>query len=712
VKHLITFSIVLLLLRIIFLLAALDPIDERVMEVLDTGGITWQNGPERPLFDREEQYTATGAEALRLDVGIPAAKLQFMSYGGGSRLVTELMVPVFARLGSNYLVFKLLPLLVSLLGGIFWWLVVRRWLGLPAAWLFGLLYIFAPSNFVRTIFIAKGDHSEAMMIAGAALLLATIAYQQKDERKRQLYALACGLVAGFGVHVTYSTVPVVFSILAAACLVARFKPLRLWLVGGAGLIVGLIPWLIRFLGSQSNPLQVYDRPVGSLVEPSVMAQRFQELIGNGFCAGYDIPGGAGVRTVVALVWMVFVIAGWLRLSRSIRKPFALLVLVGTVALLAAFCCTAPDASSRYLMPGYPLLMISASIAVVGIDGKFKWIGAAPMALVLLIGLAAQAVTLTQSDYRSLRTPFRGTDWVMLGEIAGQKLSADQLNALPAPVRPFFANGFGTAVFAASQPAQWPELVNLVKPELRPMVWEGIGLGVVQGSFLFQAGSVIQTLPEQDGRALLRGIARYADGVFAAMSSSEQTMDLSQVQQRIAGRYMSELDLTRARAIGVLQTQGISVQRGATTGLTPRQLHRGLGWALYRGFSDREIRLFEAPSHLPESFVFGDGADGALWQGIADGFSRDLEMIDPEWLIGTRLPCQPLAEKLIAITPSIPGAYLYLFYTAAGSACAKAWNDPLLVGSKNLSPQQWQWRETIPPQYHSAFQSGLLGTKTF
>ncbi len=90
------------------------------METLDIGGITWQNGPERPLYDREEQYTATGAEGLRLGLGIPPAKLQFMPYGGGSRLVTELMVPVFRVFGSNLLVFKMLPLLISLLGGIFW----------------------------------------------------------------------------------------------------------------------------------------------------------------------------------------------------------------------------------------------------------------------------------------------------------------------------------------------------------------------------------------------------------------------------------------------------------------------------------------------------------------------------------------------------------------------------------------------------------------
>ena len=70
-KSMLLMLAVLAVLRVSFLLATLDPAEERVMEVLDPSELEWDAGPERPLYDREELFTATAAEAIRGRFGLP-----------------------------------------------------------------------------------------------------------------------------------------------------------------------------------------------------------------------------------------------------------------------------------------------------------------------------------------------------------------------------------------------------------------------------------------------------------------------------------------------------------------------------------------------------------------------------------------------------------------------------------------------------------------
>src|SRR5512146_645146 len=89
------FLLVLLALRSLFLVAALDPNEERIANVFDCAGLAWNRGPDRPLYDREELYAATAAEAIRHRVGLPLTTYRFMTYGGGSLLVSLAAVPVY-----------------------------------------------------------------------------------------------------------------------------------------------------------------------------------------------------------------------------------------------------------------------------------------------------------------------------------------------------------------------------------------------------------------------------------------------------------------------------------------------------------------------------------------------------------------------------------------------------------------------------------------
>ena len=278
--------LLLLFLRGVFLLAALDPQEERVQAVLDPAAHEWSQGPGRPLYDREELYTGTAAEAMRLGLPCPLSLYRFMSYGSGSLVISLLARAVYALFGPTYLAFKLIPLapeparralLVS--GGTRLARDTERRSRSP------LLYALAPPVLVRTALIAKGDHAEAMAIIGATLLLGTHAALAATRRRRCTFAAAAGVAAGLGVSMTYSTIPVTCALAIVAVLRARMCPRDGWMAALAGLALGLVPWALTVAGTGGEALRVYNRHVGALVEPGAIAHRLQILVATGLLRG-------------------------------------------------------------------------------------------------------------------------------------------------------------------------------------------------------------------------------------------------------------------------------------------------------------------------------------------------------------------------------------------------------------------------------------------
>ncbi|MBD3237055.1 MAG: hypothetical protein GF330_10150 [Candidatus Eisenbacteria bacterium] len=365
------FVLVLLLLRSIFLLGACDPSQERVVETLAEAqavadavpGAPWPSGPERPLYDREELYCGTAAEAIRMELGVPLPLYRFMSYGGGSLLTALLAVPLYEIGGAHYLTFKILGLLVTLVGGLFWFLTVRSWLGERAGRWFALLYLFGPPLLVRTALIAKGDHPEAMAILGVVAYLATRAARSAPHRITTGWAAASGLVAGLAVWVTYSIVPGLVGFGLAAWLRSRLRPLRLWAAFLAGLALGLVPWVL-WVVRVPDALELYGEGLGAAAAAGEALARLRLLLQRGWMAGYELPG-AGLRAMAGYVWLTMVLIGWVVLVRRRREPSALLLLSGTAVMLVAFLLGAPDASSRYLLPLYPLLLIAVLHVAIG-----------------------------------------------------------------------------------------------------------------------------------------------------------------------------------------------------------------------------------------------------------------------------------------------------------------------------------------------------------
>ena len=668
-KSILIFAALLLTLRVLLLLAALEPAEERVVEVFDSSGITWAHGPERPLFDREELYTGTAAEAMRRGLPIPTSTYQFMTYGAGSLLTAWAARGVYTLFGESYLTFKILPLLVTLLGGLFWFAAIRRACGDRIAVAFAALYSLAPSTFVRTILIAKGDHSEAMAWIGFVLWAALRASAPGSGQRR--WAALAGFAAGLGVYVTYSTVPVLAGVIGFAFLLTRIRPRDVWGSGAAGLGLGLVPWMIVLLTSRGSALQVYGRTLGTA--ESAMGERLASLINTGFFAHYDLAGGAPIRQAAGLLFLVAVISGWVGWVRGIartrvagsvesadepvgggpgtpRRIWTTLALAGTAAHLAAFVVAAPDDASRYLMPVYPLLLLAVASLVASRPSVRPIPG-----LIALLGLVALGTALTQGAWTATRLPLSGTDWQLLGEIVGQKLGPKEIGTLPDDVRRHFWVGFGRRVPARIERSLWTEGVALAPEGERDAVWEGVGMELVARGGAFSAGKEIQSLPAPARTSLVRGMARYGEIVFASLAANRPDVDLSGAEASMTGAPMAELTESRARSVATLAVHGVKISDLAWRGISPELALRAIGFATFAGAGDNAIRRYPIRGE-----DLGDVRDDDpdLWTGLGIAYGVELSQ--------TVLSTEERRERIERISESVPGVARAQFVEAATS----------------------------------------------
>lgn len=733
------FVLLLTILRLVFLLGALDPSQAPVNEIVEMATSRWPGGPERPLYDREELYTATAGEALRLRTGFPVTASQFMSYGSGTLLLSLLTIPIFAVFGPHYLAYKLIALALAAFGGLVWFLLVRQWAGKRSAWCFGLLYALAPPALLRTSLIAKGDHAEAMLLVGVVLYLATRALSSPAESLRRRWAAASGLAVGFGVFFTYSTVPPLAGAGIAALALTRARPRRVWLWFAAGLLVGLIPWLIQVFTTSGEALRIYGSPLGATQSLAEAAKRFQLLISRGFLASYDLPGNA-LPALAAFAWMVLVVAGWINLARDFRRPFACLALAATATYLLAFCLRAPDASSRYLAPGYPLLLIAAAslaaprrprgVAAPGAGaGRMGWIACA---VVGAFGLFSQLVSVADSRFPPTRASLAGTDWPLLGEIAGQKLQPQAIRRLPEPIQRHFWVGYGVSIFGFAPRTDWETAIEIAGDGARARVWEGVGIGWSQGGPPNELRDYLATLAPADREAMRIGFARYLTTAFAYIGGVSGPAGARALLESFPAEDRSAFGLAAAQAFATLATQGMPIAAGAPGGpwrsaLAPsisaleasvgrEDWMRGVGWSLYRSVSrDRGLRLWTPPrdswvTPVAEEVRAGRGPK-ALWEGVALAYQQDLSRRSVDFLLGGAGGSRALGVELQHLTRPLPPSQGALFYRAAGRAVGLASLDPARASSRSAGFDADRWTGSLSEEFREAFLAGLADVRT-
>lgn len=700
----ILFVLVLLATRLLFLLAALDPAEERVMEVLDPAYRSWSNGPVCPIYDGEELYVGTAAETICQGAGIPTSAYRFMPYGSAGLAAVLIAVPLFRLLGPYYLVLKIIPMLVTILGGLAWLLVARAWLGERAARLFGLLYILAPPVLARTALIEMGGHPEAMAWIGWVAFLATCAWRRHTPRAQMVFAAAAGALAGLGVWVTYSTVPITGALLIASLLITRFRPRAAWISAGVGLAVGLVPWLIVVIGTSGAALQIYGRSIGATVQIGAAAERIGLLLATGFIAGYDLPGGGAVRMVAGWVWLLAVAFGAARLILSGRRTLAILIGAGMIAHVAAFLLVAPDSSSRYLVPVYPFLLLIVVAALLPRRREPEpTIGRVPLVGVgaaLALGLLSQMTVVLTSTYPALRAPLKGTYWPHFGEAMGRKLTAEGIRSIPRSMRPFLWVGYGERIFLAVEPSRWRAEAMEAGPD-SARVWEGIGIPWMSSRVARQAPALLRRLPAQDRLYMGRGLSYGAGPRFARMAVAAP-QQIPPLLEGLDPQDRPILSTPLARVLGVLDTQLRERPFApADPVLTEEERLRGIGWSLYRGSRvDGTIRFWRTPPAA---------APDPVWQGIADAYEWELRTRDNRWLLGAvgpgpRAGPRALLEEVARLTRGMPPGRAALFYRSAGRSAAVAFQEPSRDGRED--PATWRSRSAVPPMFRAPFDQGF------
>ncbi len=722
-RALLAFVLLLIGARIVFVLGCLDPTQEPVRETMDQAGAIWYGGPERPLYDREELYTATAAEAIRLGVDLPASTYRFMAYGSGSLLISLLAVPLYAVFGPHYLTFKIIALLVTVIGGISWFSVVRAWAGQKAAWVFGVLYLVGPPALVRTALIAKGDHPEAMAIAGVVLWLFTRAAQAPTPRSRSIWAVLTGLLAGLGVYVTYSTVPVVAGVVVAALILSRARPFTAWATGVVGLGLGLIPWIATVIATKGAALRVYNAGLGDTGVLPEAASRVSLLLSTGFLASYDLPGGSGAHQAAALLFTIAVLGSWVALAWRAKEKRSVLAAAATLAFLAAFCLRAPDASSRYLLPGYPLLILSIAFWVAGSPGqalaRFSRVGLVLFCMLAVVGLISQVHSIADSRFIALRTPLKGTDWPLLGEIVGQKLTPDQIKRQPEHVRPYLWIGLGTRAMHTVAPQEWPDAAALAGEEAQWM-WEGIGVGLSQSPGWEKiAGEHLPAFTPEARQAVCRGLARYADELLPFITVLFGPQVTEQVVRELPPENTGEVLAAATRSTAVLSTHGVPLGERAPAGAVDLYLNSkrastefaaAAGWALVREVGHGgTLRLWPAAEgSWTSGYVDGlrsGSAPGPSWQGVAHVYERQLRARTRASLLGDQAGPAALAEEISSMREKLPASAVQLLARAAGQACGAALVTPQ-VGGPPPSAESWNWRKAWPDDLETAFAAGL------
>ncbi|MEE2827750.1 MAG: hypothetical protein VX498_01060 [Myxococcota bacterium] len=159
--------------------------------------------------------------------------------------VEPLVAPVFLLLGTSMLSLKLFGLAGGALWAGLWFLIARRLLPRLPVWLVGLLFVL-PLPLVQRAALSVTSitaHLGSSLWHGAALLLALLAWERKEGWAGPGLLLLSGAVAGWGVHCSFSVVPLLLGVAFVAYRTARWRGLCAW---GLGTVPGLlIAYLFR-----------------------------------------------------------------------------------------------------------------------------------------------------------------------------------------------------------------------------------------------------------------------------------------------------------------------------------------------------------------------------------------------------------------------------------------------------------------------------------
>jgi hypothetical protein len=309
-------------------------------------------------------------------------------------LPSYVLAAVFAVAGPSSLANDVFAYGVSLL--IFWtgWLVIRRFLGGPAA-LFGLAILAVPPVFLtRWSFTTSGNHPLLPILGNLCLLATHTFFIATPGRQRTLLVL--GLLAGLGwwtnpLIVVYLAPFIVFSIRTGLA----WQPRALLLLLTGGLLGGLPSWLYEMSHFPSTRFALHQAggvPVAPLGERLAHVGGFLATI-VGFDANAGRPWIATLLLVAVSLWAAGLVRAaiddrpelmWLvgRRDDAGRGRIMLWIVVVTNILLVL--ATKRTIDHYYLFSLYSVLPCWMGSALSWLRGRSAALAGAALALLLVL----------------------------------------------------------------------------------------------------------------------------------------------------------------------------------------------------------------------------------------------------------------------------------------------------------------------------------------
>ncbi len=336
---------------------------------------------------------------------------------GGFLAVSALYASLTVPLGhaDSFPALKLIALLFATLGFLAWTGVAGRLAGPLGGGLAALLLLFPPPVFLAGSLITWGSHSEAAALLGLAAL-ALVSGLGASTRGALLLGLALGATATMSILY----LPIVAILLLAWLLSGEAQDSEAgglhrrraaWLIAGAAmpLVAG---WLLTGGMDASVTEEAGNTPIRLLSRGLASAALIPATLPNLLplpAWGSELLGSElrrPTRLLLDGVLLGFLLVAWWQILRGARSlpelrgrilALLLVVPVGHLLLLLCFGPRRPSVEMRYLLPLWPILLVSLAVAVgwawqQGGEQRGRWRTAllgAGLALWLLPGLQVQ-----------------------------------------------------------------------------------------------------------------------------------------------------------------------------------------------------------------------------------------------------------------------------------------------------------------------------------
>lgn len=337
------------------------------------------------------QVAAAGYAALRTD---PGAGDQLMTGAGRRRRATwsvePTVTPFFALFGATMLSLKLWAICASALWAVLWFLVACRLAPRAGPWIPAMLLVLPLPLVQRSVLSATSitAHLGTSAWYAAALLLLLWA---RDRGRGPALALVAGsgLVAGLGLHCSFSLAPLLLGVLWLAWRQTGWTALPAW---GLGALPGLaLLWLFRDPSRASHGLVtgLTGLSEGSAFREPGLGGVLRNL-GRTFIYG---PGYGRVdpetldlqylpiALVFSVLLLVVVLVGWRLGRRGVEagpRELAISLALSAGAFYAVFLVTGFKLDTgffdglRYLLPISALPALATTWALARLEGRRRW----------------------------------------------------------------------------------------------------------------------------------------------------------------------------------------------------------------------------------------------------------------------------------------------------------------------------------------------------